>query len=352
MTAEQKLFDELLSHALDLLRIAASQRGKVLRILAKLEDEVVEQLNSQELSKLKRRDLNRVLYNINVSIARYYDDIGLSIDVPNLAMFTANETSFAFEIALGVQSIKLPRQDYFNSLAKDLLIQGAPQADWWRGQSADTQFKFAAQVRMGLAASETNQQIIQRIVGKSGEPGIMETVKRNAASLVQTSVQAVANDARRSTFKHNPDLIKGLRQVSTLDSHTSLTCVAYSGAEWDLDYKPINGNKLPFKGGCPRHFNCRSLEVPITKTFRELGIDIDEPKGSTRASSDGQIDFDTTFDGYLKRKGKAYQDEVLGPGRADLWRAGKITLRDLVNGEGRPVTLDALIALAKKRRGS
>lgn len=353
MTSEQKLFDELLDNAINILRLAAGERKIVLGKLLELEDEVAEQLDRQELSKLKRRELNKVLLNINITIAKYYDDIGLSINVPSLALYAAEETSFAFEIALGIRATKLPKQFYFQSLAKDLIIMGAPQADWWRGQSADTQFKFASQVRLGLAASETNQQIISRIVGKSGNPGVMETVKRNAASLVQTAVQSVANNARRETYKANPNLVKGLEQVSTLDSHTSLTCVSYSGCQWDLNFKPIGPKekRLPYNSGTPRHFNCRSTEIPILKTLRELGIDVDEPKGTTRASSDGQIAVDTTFDGYLKRKGKAYQEEVLGPGRADLWRAGKITLRDLVNNEGRPITLEALKAIAKKRRG-
>jgi hypothetical protein len=193
-----------------------------------------------------------------------------------------------------------------------------------------------------LAFGETNQQIIKRIVGSPSVPGIMDTARANAASLVQTSVQTVANDARLATFKENSDLIKGVKQISTLDSHTSLICIAYSGGEWDLDGNPINGTTLPFNGGPPRHFNCRSVLVPITKTFRELGIPIDEPQPTTRASTDGPVSAKTTFDDFLKRKGQAFQDEVLGKGRADLWRTGKMTLSQLVNGEGNPLTLEEL----------
>jgi hypothetical protein len=54
----------------------------------------------------------------------------------------------------------------------------------------------------------------------------------------------------------------------------------------------------------------------------------------------------------LKRKGVEYQNEVLGVGRADLWRAGKITLRDLVSGSGNPLTLDQLRAKVAKRKGA
>jgi hypothetical protein len=124
--------------------------------------------------------------------------------------------------------------------------------------------------------------------------------------------------------------------------------MAYSGAEWDLDGVPINGNTLPFNSGCPRHWGCRSLIVPITLSYRELGIDVDKPKG-TRASDLGQIPSDTTFDGFLKRHDAAYVDNLLGPGRAKLWRDGKITLNDLVNQTGRPLTLDQLARKSTKR---
>lgn len=352
MTPDQQLFDELLSNSLDILRLSAGERNDVLYMIAKLEEDLIAELNRTDLSKAKRRDINKVIANANAIIGQYYGDIAVSIDIGAIALHSAEATASAFEIALGIEVLKLPSQSYFKSLAKDLLIKGSPQADWWRGQSADTAFKFAAELRQGLTAGETNQQLIARIVGKSGQPGIMDTAKRNAASLVQTAVQSVANDARRETFKSNDDIVKGIQQVSTLDSHTSVTCVAYSGCQWDLDYKPIGpkNKQLPFNGGCPRHFNCRSTEIPITKTFKELGINIPEPKGTTRASDEGQISVDTTFEGFLRRKTKTYQNEMLGEGRADLWRASKITLRDLVNGNGRPVSLKQLKELVSKRK--
>lgn len=347
----QDLFDELLHNALEVLRLSAGERNKVFKLLAKMEAELKALLAEQDFSRFSRAQINKMLANANATIGNYYGQIANSADLTEIGRYAADASAFALEISLGLDSIKLPKSDYFKSLYSNVLIEGAPSASWWQAQNADTQFKFAAQVRSGLAAGETNQQIIARIVGKSGSPGVMDTVRRNAASLVQTSVQAVANDARRNTYQANDDIIKGIQQVSTLDSHTSTICVAYSGCQWDLDYKPIGSKKLPYKNGCPRHFNCRSVEIPLTKTFAEMGLDIPEAPRTTRASDEGQIDVDTTFDGFLNRKTKAYQDDMLGPGRAELWRSGKITLRDLVNGDGRPRTLDQLNELVRKRRG-
>jgi len=131
-----------------------------------------------------------------------------------------------------------------------------------------------------------------------------------------------------------------------MDSHVSEICLAYSGAEWDLAGEPINGNTLPFNGGTPRHWGCRSVITPITLTFRELGIDAPEHKG-TRASDEGQIRSDITMTEFLKGKDKSYIDDLLGPGRAKLFMDGKLTLPDLLNFQGNPLTLVQLSAKHK-----
>lgn len=353
MPINQKIFDEVIDNALLVFRLAAQQRGVTVERLKLLERELVGKLAEEAVTTRQKRRVETFLGNVGKIIDRHYQKLQLNFDFSGLGQTVAEDMQAGLQTVLGYEAIYLPTKDYFTSLKSNVMIFGAPSRDWWKGQSEDLKFKFGQQVRQGLANGETNQQIISRIVGKNGQPGIMETARRNAAALVQTSVQAVANDARRSTYKANSDVIKGIKQVSTLDGHTSLICISYSECEWDLDFKPIGPitKRKPHNGGTPRHFNCRSVEVPITKTFKELGLkNVPEPASSTRASSDGQIDADTTFKGFLDRKGKAYQDKMLGPGRADLWRAGKITLKDLVDGNGRPLSLAEFQKLVRSKR--
>jgi hypothetical protein len=82
--------------------------------------------------------------------------------------------------------------------------------------------------------------------------------------------------------------------------------------------------------------------VPITKTFKQLGIDAPEPKEGTRASEDGQVPAKWTFDDFLGTMSKEEQDEMLGEGRADLWRKGKIMLPQLMDMKGNPLSLAQL----------
>lgn len=343
MTADEKLFDEVISGQLDVFRLSAAKRAAVLRRLKKMEKELIELLAVSPLPRNQKRKINDFLKAADEIIATGYKNIQLTLDFAGISQTISEITGTAIKAVLGLDAVKLPLADYFASVASNVLFMGRPQREYWERQEANAKAQFAGAVRQGLASAETNQQIIRRIVGLDGNGGTAQIERRNVASLVQTSVATVANDARRETFKKNSDVIKGLRQVSTLDSHTTKICMAYSGAEWDLKGKPINGNKLAYNGGTPRHFNCRSVEVPITKTLKELtGLDLPEPPTGTRASDEGQISAKTDFDSFLKRKGQAYQNKMLGEGRADLWRAGKITLSDLVSGDGRPLTLDEL----------
>ena len=262
-----------------------------------------------------------------------------AIDYAGLAKAEADFTAKTFT-SIGLEA-SLPSEATLKALVNGSLIEGAPSAKWWAKQSDDLAFKFSNQVRQGVAQNETVQQIVRRVAGskKLGIPGIMDVSRRNASALVHTSIQQVCADSKLATFKANADVVKGTRFLATFDSHTSQTCMAHSGAEWDLEGNAIKGG-FPFEPP-PLHFNCRSTLVPITLTFRELGIDMPEVKG-TRASDLGQVRSDLTFDEFLSRHSTEYQDDLLGPGRAKLFREKKITMSDLMGQHDRPLSLDAL----------
>lgn len=341
---ELALFDDIISGQLDIFRLAAAKRREVLRRLAKMEKELVDKLATGDFARGERAKFTRFLKEADEIIKQGYTEVQGALEWQSLSETVAQMTADSLTTVLGPiePTVKLPTQSFHDAVERNVAINGTPQADWWSRQTDNLRMAFAAQMRQGLASNETNQQLIARVRGKGGVGGIMTVARHQVAALVQTGTAAVANDARLATFRANSDIVLGVRQVSTLDSHTSTICIAYSGACWDLDGKPIRGTKLAFNGGPPRHFNCRSVLVPILKTFRQLGLDIDEVSATTRASDEGQIAANTTFDAFLKRKSRSYQDEVLGEGRADLWRAGKVTLRDLVSGDGRPLTLKEL----------
>jgi hypothetical protein len=88
----------------------------------------------------------------------------------------------------------------------------------------------------------------------------------------------------------------------------------------------------------------RCALIPLTRSWKDLGIDAEEIPVSTRASMNGQVAANLQFEDWLADKSAAFQDKVLGPGRAALFRSGKITLRDLLSMNGHPLSLDELRA--------
>jgi len=51
------------------------------------------------------------------------------------------------------------------------------------------------------------------------------------------------------------------------------------------------------------------------------------------------------FGNCLKNKPASFADEMLGKGKAELWRSGKITLSQLLDQRGNPLTLTQLSRL-------
>ncbi|RVD58869.1 hypothetical protein EN866_19485 [Mesorhizobium sp. M2D.F.Ca.ET.223.01.1.1] len=210
-------------------------------------------------------------------------------------------------------------------LVDTALVAGAPMKDWWAEQSRAMQLKFSHQMRVGFIGGESDTDLVKRVRGTKEmnyTDGIMEVSRRSAKILVRGASSAVVSATRKKAIGDNPDVFDGIQQISVLDGRTSHICMAYAGKVWSLPgYKP-EGHSLPYNGGVPRHPNCRSTEIPVL----------------TGESPAEDMDFDT----FLKGKSAAQVDELLGKGRADLFGSGRITLSDLVDQQGRPLTLEQL----------
>ena len=331
--------DAILSNAIRIERFTASEKKKLFKVFLQMQTELKAKLANGYTPYEKPR-LTKLLKDCTAIINTFYGGIQSEFDYVGLAKAEAAATQTAIA-SIGLEA-SLPTAAVLKAMVSDSLIQGAPLAEWWEKMGADTAFKFSAQVRQGVAQGETLQQVITRIVGskKKGIVGIMEISHRHASTLVHDSIMQIANDARMATYKENADIMKGFEWLATLDGNTCIECMAYSGAQWDMEGKPIKGD-LPLKNP-PLHPNCRCVLTSLTKSYRELGLNIDEMPPGTRASDLGQVPADMSMDSFLRRHDTEYLNDLLGPGRAKLFQDGKITLRQLVDGTGRPLRLDEL----------
>lgn len=338
--SELELRDAILRHALQLERLSAGDQAKADALMRELIAELKQLLNSRILSEAGKAEISALVRDAQQSIDATYAEVAVTTDTHALAIVVAKNTVAALEDVFP-STIAMPTVERLASLTKDVLIDGAPSSAWWSKQAEDTAFKFAAQVRQGVINGETNERIVGRVVGRADQPGIMEISRRNARTLVHSSVMSAANEARLATFRKNARLIAGVRWLSTLDSHTCVQCAALDGQAWDLDGNKLAGTEADFQTP-PAHFACRCVASPIPKTFADIGFDIAEPGAGTRASAAGPVSATTSFSDFLKRQSPAFVDDVLGKRRAAMFLSGKLTLRDLISGTGRELTLAEL----------
>jgi len=348
---DTELADEILSGQLDLMRFEASIRDAVLTTLQRMQRELVAGLRAADLTTFNKERMQALLSQSNKVIDRYYAIVnnGFAATTAAVPEVAAASTAAAIETTAVVSTkASLPLRGFMTRLATNALIDGAVFGDWWDRQRLDTRFRFARAVRLGVAQGESTDKIVTRVAGapRRGITGVLDMSRSNARALVHTSIQSMANEARVQTFRENADVIDSIVWLATLDPSTCIICGVRDGREYTMDDPPQpKGHNHDWRGGPgATHWNCRCVATVKTKSFKDLGVNIDEPGRGKRTSADGLVAGNMTFEKFLNRKGKAFAEEVLGKGRAELWRAGKLSLEQLLDLSGNPMTLAQLKA--------
>jgi hypothetical protein len=170
-------------------------------------------------------------------------------------------------------------------------------------------------------------------------------------------VQAANVNAQHTVAQQNEDVIKGWRWDATLENGdfsrghgTCLRCLALDAR--DEVYQMNGGPPLPL------HPNCRCVRRYVTKSYRELGISLDDLNDAVRPyTTRGNIDpvtgtvkrgktgtgglpllsagrIDGGMDEFFKSLPEQLQKQTLGTRRYELWKDGQIKLYDLADENG------------------
>jgi len=203
------------------------------------------------------------------------------------------------------------------------------------GLAASKEEAIRGAVRLGVVEGETVDQIVRRLVGTRAArftDGIIEKHRRGAEAMVRTIINHTSNGAMQAVYRENGNVVKGWTFLATLDGRTTITCASLSGTEW-----PVGQGPIP-----PRHIGCRSFALPKLKTFRELGVNIDEMPAGTRSSKDGQVRADIGFGDWLNGQPVKVQKEILGATRQKLFTDGNMPVDRFTDNRGVTYTLDEL----------
>ncbi len=337
--------DRLIRHAIDLQRYGNGVVHRLVAILnradAELFSELVQVLERAPDSYAAAR-LESMLQSVRDINSAAYERVGKAL-AEELRSFVATEAAFQHQLLVNMAPVKVSfasvnaQQVFTAAYAQPFRISkdgAVPMAQYLAGLTADRARQVRNAVSMGWLEGQTTDQIVRRIRGtkaKGYSDGLMEGSRRHLEGMTRTALSHMANFTAQKTYEANSDLVTGWRFTATLDARTTFRC-----ASLDQSVFPLGKGPIP-----PLHINCRSFQTPVTKTWREIGVPMDEVKG-TRASQDGQVDGDLNYSDWLRSKPAAFQDDVLGPTRGKLFRAGDLEMSAFVNNKGKVLTLEEL----------
>ena len=336
MSANGYLTDALTRHQVFIQRYAGGQYKRITPLLKTMAKDIQKALRGHDLTSYQTARYNVLLAEIQQITSRTGQQIELQL-MPELADFAQYEAQFVQRAAQSVVSVALvglaPELVSQAVLTTPLtLVSGQTVQQITYAQLFDT---FAAGVARevmtvvdaGMLAGETTPTIVRQIMGF-----VQTRSFQQAAAVVRTATNHAGSVARRQFYAANTYIIALEEWVATLDMRTSAVCRARDGQRYPLGIGPQP----------PAHYNCRSIRIPLVKD--EFAI---LRKGSTRASMDGPVSSQTTYQSWLRNQPAEVQDEILGPSRAKLFRSGQIDLQGFVDEAGREYTLDEL----KQREG-
>lgn len=140
-----------------------------------------------------------------------------------------------------------------------------------------------------------------------------------AMTLARTELLDAHRAAAQAAELNNRDIMAGWLWHATLDTRTCPACWAKHGTLYDLD-----------EPGPLGHQNCRCARTPKTKSWRELGFDIDEPDSMFP-------DRDQAWAALTAGEKR----DILGPTRYELLNDGDIALDDLATRRHTPAWRDS-----------
>ena len=341
-TANEELADLSVRHQVQIFRLSSGVLRKLIPLLNRADQEIIAKLASRGATlegSFTSKRLGSLLESIRVINRDAHTGLGRELrkELRDLAAYEASFQARMISSALPIQwDIVSPSAEMLDAVVNAQPFQGKLLKDWVSELDASKFRRVRDAVRLGMIEGQTTDQIVRRIRGTRAlryKDGVMEIGRRGAEAMVRTAVSHTASAARETLYQANSDLIAKEVWVATLDTRTCPVCGSLDGQEFELGKGPRS----------PVHIGCRCLRAPVTKSWRELGFDIDELPPGTRASMNGQVPGDMSYEQWLRRQPVSVQDDALGKSKGQLFRKGELPLDKFRQGN-EELTLDQLRA--------
>lgn len=334
---------------------AVSELIKVLRsaragIVAQIEAEAQGLASISEWTR-ERNDqisawIDEVLAGTSASVTSYISEASVGVALASVATYNSI-LSFDGK-AKAVKLVEGITREQVKQFFQDQPLGGKLLSDWvGNAFSTGARDSILDAIREGVVMGEGYRKLVKRVM-TAADTGFSIT-QREATTLVRTYVQSANTGAQEAVYEQNEGIIKGYKRVETLDNRTCRICALADGAVYGKNEK---------RPELPAHPNCRGVYVPILKTFREIGLNIDEleevarpwtirEQGPIGTGGRKILNFGTTkenFGGWWESLSE--EDKLktsVGPVRGKLLQEGLVRWEDLSDKRtGLPYTLEQL----------
>jgi SPP1 gp7 family putative phage head morphogenesis protein len=341
-TLNEELLDQTITREVFLQRYGNGLANKVLRLLAK-QERAIEAKLAKGGAITTKRILEQRLVEIRKIIRLTTPQIETLMhrELHNLALTEADYAASGIKNGIKkhggatvASGMPQPNLAAIATATTAQPFQGRLLKEWMREFEGATARGIRNAIRIGFVEGETLDQITERVKGIKRNRFRGSTFKKardNSEAIVRTAINHYSNFARQKAFEGMGDALSGMQWRSTLDGRTTPICQARDGEVY-----PVNSGPRP-----PAHINCRSGMTPVVKSAEQLGL----RKNATRASMDGQIPADLSYNDFLKGKVKSdfkFVEDLLGKKKARLFRDGGLDVQNFVNPRGQVYTLKEL----------
>lgn len=326
-------------------RLKSGQVRDYAKVIKKLEKLIRQTLLAleDEVGEMSRTKLNKLLSQLQADQAAVFKTgtTALTANLADISALYMSQEVVDLKRTVDLRGTKLDsftkKEVFAKVINRPLTTDGQLLEPWIKNFSNREVARVNNTIRAGWSQGKTNQQLVQEILGSKArkyKDGVLNTTRRNASTVVRTSVQHTASAARQETWEANRDVVDKYEFLATLDRITSTQCRALDGEVFEFGKGPIP----------PIHPNCRSTTIPVlNEKYSFLST------GRTRSGETGPVSADQSYYDWLKKQPVSVQKEVLGPTRAKLFKDGGMSaerFRELqFDRNFEPLTLDEMRVL-------
>ena len=226
-------------------------------------------------------------------------------------------------VTLGASQIK--------QLMTDVPI-GSKTLEQWTGSLWPHIDTIKNEATKGLIKGSSYEKITRITTGLlSGVP------KQSIETIVKTYLQGINVKAQTDVYEANKDIVKKVEWSALLERGNSKTgrgtcsrCQSLDGMQWKVD----DYNRPP----CPLHARCRCMLTPVTISWDELGFDGGKMERTYRPWTERDAKGNLlktgmeqgSYEDMWRKRGKKWQDNAIGPVRAELVRSGALDFNKMV----------------------